>query len=111
MRVLSGTYRRQLRAKRARRCVAKRRTLTNSDVVPSRSLRTANYSEEARRRLGDAVSEARRAAGYRWRTDFCRAHPEVSKSSLAAVEQARPGVGVAVLHEVGRLLGEHFPDW
>jgi hypothetical protein len=78
-------------------------------MPPTRNLRTADYSESARRTLGDAVAEARRRAGFRWRTDFARAHPEVSVSSLKLIEQAKPLVGITALQAVGEALGNHFP--
>src|SRR5688572_22473445 len=109
MRTLSGKYRRKLRAKSARRRVALCRTLTYSDGMSTRSLRTANYSDEARARLGEAISAARRAAGFKWRTTFVRRHQDISVSSLAAVELSKPLVGVAVLEAIGTALGEHFP--
>jgi hypothetical protein len=77
--------------------------------MAARNLRTANYPEDRRRELGNAVGSARRAAGFKWRTDFSRAHADVSVSSLKAIEQAKPLVGVTVLEAIGRALGQHFP--
>ncbi len=74
------------------------------------NLRSANYSEHARKRLGDAVGQARRAAGHRWRTDFAR-EARLGVRSIEAVERAEPTVGVDVLERVGRALGRHFRDW
>lgn len=73
-------------------------------------LRTANYSKEARIRLGDAVAEARRAIGHRWRTTFAE-EARISKRSVEAVERHEPTVGVTVLEEIGRALGRHLRDW
>lgn len=87
------------------------RTLADSGTMPpTRNLRTADYSESARRTLGEAVADARRRAGFRWRTDLARAHPEVSVSSLKLIEQAKPLVGITALQAVGGALGEHFPE-
>ncbi|MFJ8913398.1 hypothetical protein [Amycolatopsis sp. NPDC102389] len=69
--------------------------------------RTANYSETARRRLGDAVAIARQAAGHKWRTTFAREHEGLNVSSLELLENGKPGVAEAVLVAVGRAL----PNW
>lgn len=74
-----------------------------------RLLRTANYSDERRRILGDAVQDARREAGHRWRPSFLRLHSKVTERVLAAVERAEPSVGVNGLEEIGKALGDHFP--
>jgi hypothetical protein len=74
------------------------------------NLRTANYSEHARRRLADAVGEARRAAGHRWRTTFAT-EAKIGVRSLEAVEAHEPTVGVDVLERIGRALGRHFRGW
>jgi hypothetical protein len=74
------------------------------------NLRTANYSEHARQRLGEAVAEARRAAGHRWRTSFAK-EAKIGTRSIEAVEAYEPTVGVDVLERIGRALGRHFRDW
>jgi hypothetical protein len=71
-----------------------------------RRLRTADYPEAARVRLGQAVAKARQAAGHKWRTSFARV-ARISVRSLTAIEQAEPTVGQANLHAVGRAL----PNW
>lgn len=75
--------------------------------MPRRQLRTANYSAEARNRLGEAVERARIDAGYRYRTEFCRAHGIKNLRGLELLEQGLPGVGQAFLFEVARAL----PGW
>lgn len=105
-------YRRSRRlSKAARRHGNLCSTRAESAVVTTRNLRTADYSAEDRKRLGDAVSEARRKAGFKWRPEFVRAHDDVRISSLKMVELAKPGVGVAALSAIGRALGRHFPQW
>jgi hypothetical protein len=74
------------------------------------NLRTANYSEHDRQRLGEAVAAARRAAGHRWRTSFAE-EAKVGIRSVEAVERAEPTVGIDVLERIGRALGRHFRDW
>lgn len=74
------------------------------------NLRTANYPEHARRRLGDAVGKARRAAGHKWRTTFAR-EAGIGVRSVEAVEAHEPTVGVDVLERIGRALGRHFREW
>lgn len=69
--------------------------------------RTANYSEAARRRLGDAVAIARQAAGHKFRPTFAREHEGLNVSSLELLENGKPGVAEAVLFAVGRAL----PNW
>lgn len=75
--------------------------------VARKQLRTSNYSQEARTRLGEAVEAARTAAGYRYRTEFCRAHNIKSLRSLELLEQGKTGVGQAFLFEVADAL----PGW
>jgi hypothetical protein len=78
------------------------------------NLRTANYSVEARTRLGDAVAQARRAAGYDSRPKFVAEFVEefdVRIRSLEAVEAHEPTVGVVVLERIGRALGRLYRDW
>ncbi len=74
------------------------------------NLRTANYSDHDRQRLGDAVAQARRAAGHKWRTTFAR-EAKIGTRSIEAVEAYEPIVGVDVLERIGRALGRHFRDW
>jgi hypothetical protein len=74
------------------------------------NLRTANYSEHARRRLGEAVAAARRAAGHPRRPSFVK-EANVSQRSLEAVEAHEPTVGVDILERIGRALGRHFRGW
>jgi hypothetical protein len=74
------------------------------------NLRTANYSERDRQRLGDAVATARRAAGHRWRTSFAK-EAKVGIRSVEAVEAYEPTVGIDVLERIGRALGRHFRGW
>ncbi len=109
MRLVTGAYRRTLRIERACRRNELRRTLPNSDTMNARNLRTADYPEAARRRLGEAVEKARRAAGFRWRTQFIRAHGDIGITSLNLVETYKPLVGAAVLQAIGRALGQYFP--
>lgn len=72
-------------------------------------LRTANFSDERRRVLGDAVLDARRAAGHPYRPSFLRQHSKVTERVLAAVERAEPSVGLHGLEEIGKALSMHFP--
>jgi hypothetical protein len=74
------------------------------------NLRTADYSDEARARLGQAVAQARRAAGYEKRPSFVDA-TDVRIRSLEAVEAGEPTVGVIVLERIGRALGRLYRDW
>lgn len=69
-------------------------------------LRTADYSQQARDRLADAVIKAREADGHRYRPSFAKA-AQVSVRSLAAVEQGDSGVGGTILRAIGRAL----PNW
>lgn len=75
--------------------------------VTSRTVRTANYSEDARARLGLAVAKAREAAGHKYRTTFARAAEIKSIRSLEMLEAGSPGVGQSILFAVGRAL----PNW
>jgi len=72
-----------------------------------KQLRTSNYSAEARAELGAAVEAARIAAGFKYRTDFCRAHEIKNLRGLELLEQGRTGVGQAFLFEVADAL----PKW
>lgn len=71
-----------------------------------KTLRTADYSAEARERLGEAVKNGRLASGHRWRTSFARA-ADISVRSVQAVEKGEPVVGEAALYAIGRTL----PNW
>lgn len=72
----------------------------------SRRLSTSNYTEAARIRLGEAVAQARDAAGFKYRTEFGRAHG-INPKSLELLELGKPGVGQSILFAVGRAL----PGW
>lgn len=85
-------------------------TLRHSAAVSPHNLRTADYSEEARKRLAEAVSQARRAIGHEWRTTFAK-EARIGIRSLEAVEAHEPTVGVSVLERIGRTLGHHLRDW
>jgi hypothetical protein len=85
-------------------------TLRHSAAVSPHSLRTADYSEAARKRLAEAVAQARRAIGHEWRTSFVR-EAKIGIRSLEAVEAYEPTVGVSVLERIGRTLGRHLRDW
>lgn len=74
--------------------------------VSTRRLSTTNYSEAARKRLGEAVAQARDAAGFHFRTDFGRTH-HINPKSLELLELGKPGVGQSILFAVGRAL----PGW
>lgn len=74
--------------------------------MTGRRLRTADYPEDARRRLGSAVSEAREALGFKFRPPFAK-HAKVSLRSLVDLEAGTPGVGEANLKAVARAL----PNW
>lgn len=71
-----------------------------------RQLRTRDYSQEARDRLGNAVTVARLAAGHMWRTTFAKV-AGVSIRSLSALELGEPTVGQATLFAVASAL----PNW
>lgn len=75
--------------------------------VATRRLRTANYDDVARQRLGDAFAKAREAAGYRTTAAFGRAAGIRSTASLEWLERGRPGVGQSILFAVGRFM----PGW
>jgi hypothetical protein len=78
--------------------------------MASSRVRTANYSPEARRRLGDAVAKAREALGMS-RPQFVAAAAAagvvLNKKSLELVETGQPGVGQSFLYALGRYL----PNW
>lgn len=73
----------------------------------ARQLRTKDYPEPARIRLGEAVAKAREATGHKYRTTFARAAGIKSVRSLEMLELGDPGVGQSVLFAVGRYL----PNW
>jgi hypothetical protein len=79
--------------------------------VPREQLRTANYSDDARERLGKAVEAARVTAGFPSRREFAAASPGVSKRSLDALETGEPVVGQKVLRAVGTSLGRYVKGW
>lgn len=79
-------------------------------MVSPHSLRTSDYSEAARKRLAEAVAQARRAAGHQYRTSFAK-EAGVGLRSVEAVEAHEPTVGIWVLEQIGRALGRHFRDW
>ncbi len=81
--------------------------MRNHAHVSRRQLRTSNYSAEARIALGKAVEEARTAAGYKFRTDFARAHDIKNTRGLELLENGKTGVGQAFLFEVADAL----PNW
>jgi hypothetical protein len=81
--------------------------MRNHAGVARRQLRTSNYTAEARNRLGEAVEAARLAAGYKFRTEFVRAHGIKNLRGLELLEQGQTGVGQAFLFEVARAL----PGW
>jgi transcriptional regulator with XRE-family HTH domain len=74
--------------------------------VPLPQVNTTDYSDDARTRLGVAVTRAREAAGWTRRQDLAD-RANVSKRSLAKLETGAPGVGRQVLEAVGRAL----PSW
>lgn len=78
--------------------------------VPGKQLRTANFSQDDRERLGKEVAKARRAAGFRGRRAFAEV-AKVGKRSIDAVELFEPTVGEDVLQAIGRALGGYFEDW
>lgn len=101
---------RRQRRKRRSRPVVPCATLRHSAYVAPRRLRTADYSEDARRRLGAAVSAAREAAGHRWRPSFAK-EIGISPRSLTALEIGEPTVGQAALIAVGRgLAGQGWDE-
>ncbi|HEY0452714.1 hypothetical protein [Actinophytocola sp.] len=74
------------------------------------SLRTANYSDDDRERLAEAVAQARRAIGHDSRPSFAK-EAKVGIRSLEAVEAAEATVGVSVLERIARALARHLRDW
>lgn len=74
--------------------------------VARRLLRTGDYPEEARARLGAAVEQARIAAGHLTRPEFAE-KAGVGLRSLIYLEQANRSVGAKVLYPVAIAL----PGW
>lgn len=74
----------------------------------AKRLRTADYSQEARNRLAEAVVAARTALGpqFKFRPAFAK-HVGISVRSLAAIESGDAGIGEANLKAVARAL----PGW
>lgn len=107
MRILSGTRHRNRRKPLVHPHVAPCGSKREHAPVPSRKLSTTNYPTEARVRLGEAVREARNAAGYMFRTTFARDAGIRSIRSLELLEAGDPGVGEAILFKVARAL----PNW
>ncbi len=71
-------------------------------------MRTADYGEAARQRLGNAVREARESMGakFKFRPAFARA-AGIAKRSLDDLETGKPTVGETNL----RLVGKFIPHW
>ena len=107
MRTLNRESLRRRRAKRRRVALAKCPTMRDHAVVSRKQLRTSNYSAEARAVLGKAVEDARIAAGYKYRTDFCRANNIKNLRGLEYLEHGKTGVGQVLLFEVADAL----PGW
>jgi transcriptional regulator with XRE-family HTH domain len=80
--------------------------MRHSANMTARTLRTADYSQDARERLGAAVAAARTALGFKFRPGFAK-DAGVSLRSLADIERGKPGVGEANLLTVARAL----PGW
>jgi hypothetical protein len=98
---------RQQQDRRAGSTLAKDTTMRDHAAMARRQLRTRDYPDDARKRLGKEVERARRAAGYRYRTDFCRSHGIKNLRGLEMLESGQPGVGQAFLFEIARAL----PGW
>lgn len=75
-------------------------------AVPTSQVTTTDYPEDARARLGLAVTRAREAGGWIRRVDFAE-HAGISLRSLVKLEQGSTNVGRRVLEAVGRAL----PGW
>lgn len=99
-------YRRRRRKTRLSRQIAVCVGLRHPAQVARRQLRTADYPEEARIRLGKAVEAARIAAGYPWRPAFAK-DTGVSKRSLVDLEQGKEGIGQKTLFAVAQV----FETW
>lgn len=78
--------------------------------VATTRLRTANYTEHQRRRLGEAAVQAREAMGLS-RPQFVKAAKAagitLNVRSLELVESGDPGVGQSFLFALGRMI----PTW
>lgn len=74
--------------------------------MTARKLRTADYPDDARKRLGLAVADAREALGFKFRPPFAK-HAKIALRSLVDLETGKPGVGEANLKAVARAL----PNW
>lgn len=85
-------------------------TLRHSAAVSPRNLRTASYTEHDRKRLAEAVAQARRAIGHEFRPSFAK-EAGIGIRSLESVEANSPTVGVSVLERIGRTLGRHLRHW
>ena len=107
---MSGYARPLIRRRRWHRPLAPCKGLRDSACVATRRLRTANYSEQARKRLADAIGAAREAAGYTTTSQLIRAIGRGSRA-IYALEAGEPTVGQSVLQAVGRKLGERLPGW
>lgn len=110
MRVVGAGHRRARRRRRKGQDVELCGGLRHPAQVPGKQLRTANFSQDDRERLGKEVAKARRAAGFRGRRAFAEV-AKVGKRSIDAVELFEPTVGEDVLQAVGRTLGGYFEDW
>ncbi|GAB3431994.1 hypothetical protein [Actinophytocola sediminis] len=78
--------------------------------MSSHNLRTAEYSAQARERLGKAVGQARRAIGHRYRASFAD-ETGLGIRSIEALERGEPTVGVTVVEQVCRTLSRHLRGW
>jgi transcriptional regulator with XRE-family HTH domain len=74
--------------------------------VPLPQVTTSDYGDDARTRLGVAVTRAREAGGWMRRRDLAD-RANISLRSLAKLEGGEAGVGRQVLEAVGRAL----PNW
>lgn len=107
MRTLDRGALRRERGRRTAKRLAMGHSMRDHARMARRQLRTKDYPEEDRRRLGEAVQDARIAAGYRFRTDFARARGIKNVRGLELLENGKTGVGQAFLFEVADAL----PGW
>lgn len=98
-----GKRRTRLRTRQVVHCTGLRQT---ARVESRKPLRTADYDQVARDRLGEAVTKAREAMGHKFRPSFA-ALAKISKRSLADLETGKPTVGEANLRAVGAVV----PTW
>jgi transcriptional regulator with XRE-family HTH domain len=98
-----GRHKRRLGTRQVVLCTNLRHS---ARVQDRRQLRTADYDDHARERLGSAIAKARVASGHKRRTTFARA-AGVSVRTVAAVERGEPTVGQSSLFAIGRTL----PNW